>query len=55
MKQKLDWNDKKIKKQIHRLLRAGIQLMFFIVFPSIFTAAFRSTLSCSTDRTDRAA
>ena len=40
MKQKLDWNDKKIKKQIHRLLRAGIQLMFFIVFPSIFTAAF---------------
>lgn len=40
MKQKFDWNDKKVKKQIHRLLRAGIQLMFFIVFPSIFTAAF---------------
>ncbi len=40
MKQKFDWNDKKVKKQILRLLHAGIQLMFFIVFPSIFTAAF---------------
>ena len=32
--------DKKRQKQLHSYLRCGIQLLFFILVPSAFTAAF---------------
>lgn len=30
----------KLNKKIHAYLRIGIQILFFILFPSAFTAAF---------------